>query len=145
MSVVAYDGVTIAADRMMSGQSDAYATCKLFQHGGWTWGVVGNGYHMQELKAWIMKGCNADTFPACQRGEQYATALGVEHTTGRVCEIGKSPYPIEVLSIPVAIGSGCEYARAAMLLGLDAVKAVEFASKHVYTCGMGIDSEQIRN
>lgn len=144
MSVVAYDGKYLASDRMMSGECDSYAVCKLFEAHNTIWGVVGNGYHSQELKAWIIAGCDPASFPACQRGDGYAVALGVERSSGRVIELGKSPWPIEVLSLPVAIGSGQDYAKAAMLLGLTAIQAVEFTNKHVYSCGEGVDYERVR-
>ncbi len=82
---------------------------------------------------WFAAGAKPETFPKLQE------AL-VVLDDGRVHEYGRTPYPQPREDKFTAIGSGSDFALAAMHLGLDAIDAVDLACRLDPNCGNGIDA-----
>lgn len=129
MTTIAYDGYTLAADRMADGGGMARSVSKLYPvPGGWV-AISGRLCVGLEVLEWIRAGRNPATFPAAQRGEDPAYVLLIEADgVPRLFEGG--PFPLEFQDRLFAMGSGREYALAAMDLGRSPAEAVRLAAKY---------------
>lgn len=138
MTVIAWDGKTLAADRLASGGTRATVT-KIFRMAdGRLVGAAGSGSIARELIAWARAGEKLDTCPtSADKDEATLLVIGLD---GRPRVYYSRPYPMEPRDQHFAIGSGEAYAMAAMHLGHDAVRAVEVACALSDCCGCGIDS-----
>ncbi|OBR52335.1 hypothetical protein A6456_10570 [Paraburkholderia tropica] len=67
----------------------------------------------------------------------------VVRNDGTVWLYGCSAYPFQMEDPFHAIGSGRDFAMAAMWLGKTAVQAVHVASQFCSGCGMGIDALEL--
>ena len=79
------------------------------------------------------------TFPAMQRDKDETANFLVVYADGRVHEYGRSHIPDILEDEFVAIGSGRDFALAAMHLGQSAVEAVGLACRLDANCGLGVD------
>lgn len=135
MTVVAWDGKTLAVDRKCSG-SKTTTTKKLFEHNGERIAICGNLSTAMALLSWYVSGKDPDTFKWADNEE---TLLIVVDKEGDVLCFLDEPVPFILTSPFEAWGSGGDVARAAMYLGHDAIKAVEVACALDDGCGNGID------
>lgn len=138
MTVIAWDGKTLAADKRAVNAMLARTVTKIKRL---PWGVLlgwsGDQDIGSELRDWFAAGADASRFPeAARKGD--ATLMVVER--GKVRFYVASPAPMEVEDSQVAIGSGRDYAQAAMALGKTAREAVELACRFDTGCGNGIDT-----
>lgn len=140
MTVIAFDGKTVAADRLAVqgggiGRSvtkiERFANCVLAITGGWDIGA--------ELREWFKAGAVPADFPAKARDGD-ATLIVFDPDAGHVRTFNSGPYDLPMLLSRCAFGSGRDYAEAAMHLGCNAVRAVEVASHFQTDCGMGVDT-----
>jgi hypothetical protein len=137
MTVIVWDGKTLAADKRAIC-SFVYSVTKIGRVGDCLVGVSGRGDKIAEFRRWISEGRQEAAFPKRDSDDTFFTGL-VIHRDGRIERYEGSPVPILVEDHVHAIGSGCEFARAALHLGCDAVKAVEVASLFSADCGNGVD------
>lgn len=138
MTVIAYDGKTLAADRRtLASNSDILCPprTKVFVlEGVGAVATCGNAQpdaRKREVLTKLQPGANWQGFPEGFTG----MALMAD---GRCVLIGEG-YVMPVVA-PHALGSGHEVARGAMLAGADAKTAVEITSALVVTCGDGVDT-----
>ena len=90
--------------------------------------------------AWLERGAKPDEFPTTQRDvDLYAGTLVIE-PDGRLLKYERGPYPMNFLDTQTAIGSGGDFARAAMACGRTAAQAVEMAALFDSGTGNGIDT-----
>lgn len=149
MTVIAWDGTTLAADREAS---DAWMKCgsvvKIHEIRGHLAGCSGAAADAEEILAWFCEGGDPATFPAALRGKESVKMLVVTPER-RVRVYDNSPYPIEYceaahgIGTRMAIGGGREAAMAAMLAGCGARRAVEIAALVSVGCGNGIDTLEL--
>lgn len=139
MTVIAWDGITLAADKMMSFNSSHATVTKIFKIGDTLVGFAGNASNGTECIDWVRGGRVPNEFPKSQ-AEANSGSLMVIEKGGRVCQYFSGPFPSVVEDTFMAIGSGDEFALAAMYLGKSAKRAVEVASALCPTCGNGIDT-----
>lgn len=144
MSVIAWDGKTVSADRQaMLGSTKETAT-KLWQlEGGMVIGVTGTLPAGLIMRQWYVDGANLCKYPESQKSDSdFANML--------VCKDGKAwfygQYPV---AIPVeqnfyAIGSGREVALGALAMGASTDRAVQIACAYAEGCGNGIDTFFLR-
>ncbi|MGZ3309100.1 MAG: hypothetical protein ACXU8R_11330 [Xanthobacteraceae bacterium] len=141
MTVIAWDGKTLAADKRMDCNGYPATVTKIFRTAdGSLIGGAGDSDVISALREWYHQGCNPDTYPT-NRGEGgcYATLMVV--TRAREVRLFLSgPIPIQMDNQTFAIGSGADFALAAMHLGYSAKKAVEVACALNAGCGNGIDT-----
>lgn len=139
MTIIAWDGKTLAADK--AGTNCGYRrTCtKIFRVPGGLVGFAGDGSRAMALLEWF-RGCrDPRLYPEFQRNEGTAVGCMFIADGGNCYGYYLSPYPEWNQDRFDAIGSGRDYALAAMYLGYDARRAVEVASALDNGCGNGID------
>lgn len=137
MTVVAFDGKTLAADGMaVSGGGIARRVTKIERHKDMLLAVTGGLDIAAELREWFKAGADPRDFPPRARDGE-ATLIVFDGDGIKTYVSG--PFPMRIHATKCAFGSGRDYAEAAMFLGCDAAKAVEVASHFQTDCGMGVD------
>lgn len=137
MTVIAWDGETLAGDKRMSMGCHVNTVTKIFAAGEYLIGFTGSAKHMGPFRAWLESGAKPDTFPQCPADDQiHALAVRRDHT---VWKFEGTAYPVQVEDRQASAGSGRDYARAAMHLGKSAREAVEIACLFDENCGNGVD------
>jgi hypothetical protein len=138
MTVIAWDGRTLAADkRATSGGGIARTVTKIERHGGSLLAITGCWDTGAEMREWFKAGADPERFPAKAR-EDRSTLIVIDADGIRTWAIG--PHPMRIEEPRCCWGSGRDYAEAAMFLGHDARKAVEVACHFQTDCGNGIDT-----
>lgn len=140
MTVIAWDGKTLAADKMSADEWTVRTVTKIRRvRGGMALcGSVGDADRGRALIHWFDKG---GEFPATlARADALVATLLVVHRDGTVEMYQREPHPIVLDSRPVALGSGADAAMAAMLCGRDAATAVRIASTVCRGVGCGVDT-----
>lgn len=151
MSVIAYDGKTIAADHMASYGGSQIKCDKLFQiEPHIIVGFVGEHGMGKTLVEWFTAGAKPDDYPRLQNEDAAATLIVyTKHVNGTTDPNGEpicmfytnsSPVPLELKDHPMAWGSGGQVALGAMAAGASATKAVEIANIHAEGCGFGVST-----
>jgi ATP-dependent protease HslVU (ClpYQ) peptidase subunit len=138
MTVIAWDSVTLAADRQANASGAIYQVTKIFRVGDTLVGLSGDFSHALMMLDWLRTNGNVANFPA-PIGEDKGFLL-VIHRDGRIQRYEYSPFPLLVEEKRHANGSGREFALAAMHCGRTAVEAVEVACALSCDCGLGIDT-----
>lgn len=139
MTVIAWDGKTLAADRLALTGYTRGTTTKIRRAGRELLAVTGDLSVGMEMLRWYEDGAVPGEFPASNRNPNEGGSLIVIRADGEVLKYESGPIPFPLLGLPLAFGSGGESAMVAMACGLDAVKAVEVVSRFNYTCGNGVD------
>lgn len=137
MSIVAWDGKTLAADKQMTYYGNKSVCSKIEKRGDVIFAGTGTANHLQPLIEWYEKGANPNDYPKFQDTDNWSRLIVVKD--GICLEYLKDPYPIPVMQKFMAFGSGANYAIGAMQMGADAIKAVEVASLHDDGCGFGVE------
>lgn len=140
MTVIAFDGKTLAADRQStSGDCMAYTVRKIARTpDGCLIAACGDAAHAGQLMRWAMGGFSGP-FPAAPSREAYADLWCVQ-PDGAIRKYENSPEPSHYLDTMFVAGCGREAAMGAMVMGADARRAVEVACEVNIHCGMGIDT-----
>lgn len=140
MTVIAWDGKTLAADRRALLSGVPMAVTKIFKVGD---NLAGFSHTMSRglaLVQWLKDGANAAAFPKPEDKDDYANLLVVS-PGGALFKYENSPNPI--IYEPgqqFAMGSGRDFALMAMLLGKTAREAVDLTCGLTVECGNGIDT-----
>lgn len=143
MSILAYDGKIIAADRQATCGDFKRTVHKMIKlDNGTILGWTGSQDAGLTLSRWWQDGADPDKYPDFQQGKAWCRLVVL--TDGRLVTYEQTPDCFEFLDTIQAFGSGRDYAMGAMEMGADAIKAVEIASKHCTGCGMGIDWFEVR-
>lgn len=143
MTVIAWDGHTLAADRQSGDQWTKFGRMtKIRLLRGHLVGAAGNSAQCRTMMKWFADGARAADFPASQRTEASATMLVIT-PRGVVHLYESTPDPIEFGGSYYAIGCGKEAAAAVLELGLGSLEAVRIASIVCAGCGGGIDTLQL--
>lgn len=139
MTVIAWDGKTLAADKLGNYSGLSRTVTKIHRIGDLLMGVSGNAWVANEVFTWVERGRKPEAFPACQRDkDDWSMTLIIE--ARRVLLYERSPYPTRIADGTCAIGSGRDFALAAMHMGADARRAVEVATHFCPDCGLGVDT-----
>jgi len=138
MTVLAWDGKTLAADRLACAGHLKATVTKILRFEKELLGICGNLATGKELKKWYLNGAETDNFPAAAL-EDGDTELVVIKENGRVWVYAASSVPFEIEDEVCAFGAGGEAAWAAMLCGATSEQAVLVASQVNITCGNGMD------
>lgn len=144
MSIVVWDGKTLAADkqvtsgelaktgtkirRLKNGEIVAFTDC------------VENGLLLMK---WYENGAKVEDWPEFQKDKEDWSTLIVARN-GACFYYQQQPEPQMVEDHFAAGGSGRDFAYGALATGADARKAVEIASRFNVHCGMGIDAFDLR-
>ena len=140
MTVLAFDGVTLAADKRASMGSTIYTTTKIFRVMNCLVGYAGEQAFGEQVLAWFKNGQRPEEFPQSQRDKEDWASLMVVKASGSVWIYERTPYPIFYQDKLVAIGRGRDYALAAMHCGKTAAEAVALTCLLDSSCGNGVDT-----
>ena len=144
MSIVVWDGKTLAADRMSVCAGLGVTTSKMSVNGDTVLAWTGDSDRGRALADWYWRGADKADWPLFQIDNEKWTRLIVASKSGcRVYE--QEPYALEVLDQFAAWGSGRDFAYGALEMGADAIKAVQVACKHSIECGMGSEAYNVFN
>ena len=138
MSVIAWDGRTMAADKRSCIGTLIRTTTKIFRVGDALCAYAGDAAGGEEMLAWFKAGAKPADFPPGQRTDEWSGLLVVRR--GEILKYERNPYPVRFEDKCFAIGCGRDFALAAMHLGHDARTAVEVAIAFDSGCGNGIDT-----
>lgn len=146
MTVIAWDGKTLAADKAATNVGYRRTVTKVYKY--WCAKAMkfhlvafsGNGDQAMELLEWFRNGRDPATYPKFQEDTEGCTdCVFIDHH-GTCWSYGKTAYPQKWEDKFNATGHGRDFALAAMHLGLDARQAVEVACALDNTCGNGVDA-----
>lgn len=144
MTTVAFDGTTLAADRMMG---DIYNVQKIFRVPEGYAAGCGDYDYIVEVVQWLRDGASMEDRPALpdkDREGSCAASVIVVKPTG---EVEWLTWPFlrrtKITEKFIAFGSGEEYARGAMAMGAGAKRAVEIACRYDRHSGMGVDAVRV--
>lgn len=141
MSVIVWDGKTLAADRQHTSHNRVMTVTKIFRHGDMLIGGVGTVHVIAAMIDWVMGGMDKDKFPRDAMVDEpgRCSPLWLINRNGTIAVFSNSPYPQVIRDKQFADGSGSDIAMGALAMGADAVKAVEVASRYDIYCGGGVD------
>lgn len=142
MTVIAWDGKTLAADKAATSVGFSNTVTKIYRVPAGLVGFAGNGDAAMQLLRWFREGMKPEDWPECQKGDSRADAIFI-NKDAQVFGFGSSPWPQRNENVQNAMGSGRDYALAAMHLGYDSRRAVEVAIALDNDCGCGIDTLEI--
>jgi len=139
MTVIAWDGKTLAADKQRSFSGTTGRTTKLFRiASGEVLAIAGNEAMGRLLVDWYVNGANPTEWPEAQKTEDWARLVVASKSGLKYFE--KFPVAIELQEPFYAFGSGMDVALGALAMGATAERAVEVASQFIDSCGGGIDA-----
>lgn len=144
MTIVVWDGKTLAADKMGTIAGAPYTVTKLVRLKDMLIGISGHLGHGLAMCAWLDSGGNPADFPDAKGpsndNNSNSGYLLVVHRNGRLERYEGTPHPIIISDSYHVLGSARDFALAALHLGKDAVGAVEVACLLSTECGRGIDT-----
>lgn len=139
MTTIAWDGTMFAADRMLDNGGLKSNVVKVFRlPDGSVVGGAGDSILIRKRIDWLKNGAVDTDFPHSAKDDQSASLLRVL-SDGKILLYMDDYLPLPIEDAFYAIGSGRDFALAAMLLGESAKKAVEVASHFDTNTGMGVD------
>ncbi len=144
MTVIAFDGRTLAADKQTTSVGLKRTVTKVFKVYQSLIGFAGGQAASMAMKKWFEEGKPAECFPEKLQSsaEMSCTMVEIRKVYPEKVEIWiyeQSPEPARIEDSTWATGCGRDYALAAMHLGKSAREAVEVACHFDAHCGMGID------
>jgi len=137
MTVIAWDGEVLAADKRVSFGTSIATTTKIHQINGMLVGCSGGAAQGASCIQWVRDGMVRSQYPDSQKDD--ACSMLIIMPDGAIHYYSKTPDPLIVEGRTFAIGSGSEYAEAAMYLGKTAREAVAVAIALDSGCGNGVD------
>ena len=138
MSVIAWDGKTLAADKRCLIGSTIRSSTKIFRVGDSLVGLSGDFIRALEVLEWLKLGDRSEKFPA-MRGDRHGNLLVVD-ARGDVWKYEEGPIPYQLDGPHAAAGCGDESALVAMHMGASAAEAVAIVSLFNNGCGNGVDT-----
>jgi len=139
MSVIVWDGKTLAADTLATNGNLKRYTTKVWRMGDRLVGGAGTATGIQAMLDWIEGGMKREAFPKEDTSED-SVVVWVVHKNGYVAKFEGGPYPITYHDETWADGSGRDFAYGAMAMGADAAKAVEVACLYDAYCGGKVET-----
>jgi len=143
MSVVVWDGRTLAADRQMVCAGLRIAVSKIRRlNDGTLLGITGTHETGLAMFRWYENGAKREEWPDVQSGKHW-TRLIVVRPDGAVGFYEQQPEFQPLLEPFTAWGAGRDFAIGAMAMGADARKAVEITNRFSVDCGMGVEAYDV--
>jgi len=141
MTVVAWDGKTLAADKRVSYGTAHRNTTKIMRIGDTLAGIAGHAIYCMAVVNWLNEGGDPKNFPLLPEAAEDMVSVLVITEEGLILEYGHLPTPLIYDNHKFfSIGCGAPYAMSAMHFGRTAKEAVEFASQMDIGCGNGVDT-----
>lgn len=133
MTVIAWDGTTLAVDSLVTFDNRRSYTDKLFKNGNEVIAVTGNMDVCMNMLARYKAG-NVDLSDHIPQAEYNESRLVIASRDG-VVWMGEGGFLVKVNDPFFALGSGADFAIAAMHCGKSAVEAAEIACIYDINCG----------
>lgn len=140
MTTIAYKNGILAGDKQTTHGKVSVRTRKVHKIGDWLVGGAGDTAHLHEMHEWIREGMDPKTLPAFQRDTGSCVEILMVDKAGKLFMLENSHVLYEVEQQFFAIGSGRDFALAAMHLGKSAPEAIEVAAQFDVNTGMGVDT-----
>lgn len=136
MTVIAWDGKSIAADKQATNIDMRATTTKLKRlESGIVLGWTGGWDYALALVEWFE---GKREWPKFQEDkDKWSRLIVVENGIARMYE--QETVPLIVEDPFMAWGSGRDFAMGAMAMGATAKEAVEVANRFCTSCGLGVD------
>lgn len=134
MSVVAWDGKTLAADCQQNWSDVPLRGSKVFEHDGVLFGHVGSAEDGAAFEEWVKAGSPEETKPELED----VNFLSV--SKGQLYWASERLVWLRVNATYFAIGAGRDVALGAMAAGMSAPQAVKIACQHNIHCGIDIET-----
>lgn len=142
MTVIAWDGKTLAADKRADVGGTALTTTKIKKlESGEIVAFTGSVSTGRILLDWYENGAEPEEWPESQNGDDWARLIVA--SKGGVCFYEGHPVAVHCEDKFAAFGSGRDVALGALAMGADAIKAVEIASMFQSDCGNGCDYHEV--
>jgi len=146
MTVVVWDGETLAADRAATDGAAQWETEKIWESVilGRRILISGAGpvQTILDMRNWYSAGARPNKFPNTQfQPTTWCHFVVVDSSGLKRWEQGLNP--IVHGTNKCAFGEGKDFAYGAMEMGADAVRAVEIANKFSVHCGLGVSHFKI--
>lgn len=150
MTVIAWDGTTLAADRAGNFGGIFFDVTKIRRHEGALLAIAGNGCRLEQLTDWFRSGADPKTYPARLAPDEDSILVVIDRDANwakdrplghgiRIRRFEATGFPIVIDSPLYADGAGRDVAITAMHCGKSAREAVLLACKLTAYCGNGID------
>lgn len=139
MTVIAWDGSVLAADKQATNAGLKMTATKLRKINGCICAATGDWDRAQSLYEWFARGAKPEDFPDFQKTDDGFVGMVVVHPDNTVVKYERAPYPYTIEDKLFAVGSGRDFALGAMATGANAIQAVHIASRFDSGCGMGVD------
>lgn len=138
MTVIAWDGRTLAADRQATNAECRREVKKIYRlKSGELASFCGLEAGARELLSWYEDGADPAKYPPLQATQDWVRLIVV--TRKGVFEYEQRPVKQPLKEKFFAWGSGRDFALGAMAAGATAKQAVLIASRYSVGCGMGVD------
>ena len=142
MTVIAWDGRTIAADSLANDAGLKRVVNKLLRVNDGVIAVTGAMDQGLELQAWFEAGADPAKWPEFQKKDDWTRLI---RATREGCWwYARTPYPQRVIAPFTAFGSGRDFAIAAMHMGKSAKEGVELACELTTECMGPVDVIELR-
>jgi hypothetical protein len=141
MTTIAFDGYSLASDRRSTTGNGIVEVTKIERVGKYYFAGAGSASTCELCREWIAAGADTDDRPERpDSGDEGGTAFLIDPTKKEVwlIDAARCTFILKVTH-PHAIGSGGDFARAAMALGKNAEEAVALAARLDSYTGNGID------
>lgn len=139
MTVIAWDGTTLAADKKANANGIGRTVTKIFRlNADEMVAFCGNAADAMAMLWWLKAARDPAAFP--ELSERDSMFAWVVRRDGSIHRYEGRSLPIAYEDRAFADGAGRDYALAAMHLGYDARTAVEVACSLDCYCGNGIDT-----
>lgn len=140
MSVIAWDGSCLAADKQATNYGYKFTVTKIKKINGSLCGGVGDFSCVNTMFDWIAKGSIPSEFPDIQKDKDKWSPIIMITPDKKIMKYEQSPVPFLIEDKKYAMGSGRDFALTAMELGSNSIESVLIASKFSAECGHGVDS-----
>ncbi len=139
MTTIAWDGKSLAADKLMSQQGLRGVVTKI-QRGadGSLIGISGQFSTGLHAAQWVANGADPALMPKTQDTDEWVGIIQIK-PDGTIWKYERGPVPMKIEDCIFAVGSGRDFALAAMYLGKSAIEAVKVAARFDVYTGMGVD------
>lgn len=138
MTTICFKDGILAADRQATHHDSAFfAVTKIHRINGCLVGGAGSADVYQSMINWFQEGAKDEDFPSIQSETNDATMVVIS-PDGRVMVYDRTPHPVIIENEFFALGSGRDFALAAMHLGCSAEEAVKVASMFDTNSGNGV-------
>jgi hypothetical protein len=145
LTVIVWDGHTLAADKRAVNCGQVYTVKKIHAVRGALLATAGNYATGEAMMAWYAAGAEPNRWPRCAESTEqgHLADMWVITLDKRILKYEAQPFPMEIFDGIFCEGSGRAHAYGALGMGATAAQAVAIACDprfgH-YGCGNGIDT-----